>query len=176
MGFDDLRPFCRPGTPFPVYGSAETLNQIAKVFSFAFEPSVRMPGYLHPDPRVVKESFTLGSVELTPLSLPHGRVTSQGYLMKVDGKPLFAYLTDCKTVPEEVQRAVEGVECLVLDALRERPHPTHQSVSEAVAISARIKPKQTWLTHLCHDHLHQDLDASLPSGVQVAYDGLVIVF
>jgi len=174
MGFDDLRPFCRLGASLPVYGSADTLTQLAKVFSFAFEPDLRVPGYLHPEPRVVEGSFMLGAVELTPLSLPHGRTISQGYLMKVEGKSLFAYLTDCKTVPEEVQAAVQGVDCLVLDALRERSHPTHQSVSEAVAVSARIKPKQTWLTHLCHEHLHRDLDAGLPEGVKVAYDGMEV--
>ncbi len=176
MGFDDLRPFCKPNESLPVYGSEETLDQLARVFSFAFDPVVRLPGYLNPAPRVVTGEFTLGQVQMTPLTLPHGRITSQGYLMSVAGRPVFAYLTDCKSVPEDVQKAVEGVDTLVLDALRERPHPTHQSVDEALEVCSRINPRQAWLTHLCHEHLHADLDAKLPPSVRVAYDGLSLEF
>jgi phosphoribosyl 1,2-cyclic phosphate phosphodiesterase len=176
MGFDDLRPFSRNGKTLPVYGSGHTLESIAGAFSFAFDPQKRFPGYLHPEPRVVEGEFTLGSVSMLPLALPHGRTTSLGYLMSVGGEPLFAYLTDCKSVPEDVEHAVAGVQCLVLDALREREHPTHQSIWEAVAVSERVKARQTFLTHLCHEHLHADLEARLPEGVKVAYDGLVLEF
>ncbi len=174
MGFDDLRPFVQPERTLPVYGSADTLKQIATVFSFAFDPAKRIPGYLHPDPRIADGVFSLGDVQLAPMTLPHGRTTSQGYLMSIGGEPLLAYLTDCKTVPDEVVEAVSGVKCLVMDALRERPHPTHQSVAEAVEVSRRVKPEQTWLTHLCHDHLHAELETRLPEGVRVAHDGLVL--
>ncbi len=174
MGFDDLRPFCRHGNTLPVYGSADTLEQLAQVFSFAFHPPKRSPGYLHPEPIVVRGEFKLGNVSITPLELPHGRTISLGYLMKVDGQPWFAYLTDCKTVPLDVERQVAGVRHLVIDALRERPHPTHLSVGEALESIARIEPGEAWLTHLCHDHLHSDLEARLPRGVRVAHDGLVL--
>jgi phosphoribosyl 1,2-cyclic phosphate phosphodiesterase len=174
MGFDDLRPFCKFGGMLPVYGSAETLDQLAETFKYAFNPGVRTPGYLHPDPIVVDGVFTLGEVELTPLRLPHGRTVSFGYLMKVGGAPLFAYLTDCKSVPEDVQQEVAGVRHLVIDALRERPHPTHLSVGEALEVVARVKPGSAWLTHLCHEHLHGELEARLPEGVRIAYDGLVL--
>lgn len=174
MGFDDLRPFCRAGGVLPVYGSAHTLSQIASAFRYAFDAGVRTPGYLHPDPVVVTGAFTLGTVELTPLELPHGRTVSLGYLMRIEGEPLFAYLTDCKTVPLEVEREVAGVRHLVIDALRERPHPTHLSIGEALEVIGRVKPASAWLTHLCHDHLHEELESRLPEGVRIAYDDLCL--
>ena len=176
MGCDDLRPFCKGDESLPVYGSEDTLGQLARVFSFAFNSQLRTPGYLNPDPRVISGDFVLGQVQMTPLTLPHGRITSQGYLMRIAGRPLFAYLTDCKSVPEDVQEALAGVDTLVLDALRERSHPTHQTVDEALAVCSRVNPRRAWLTHLCHEHLHADLDARLPESVRVAYDGLKIEF
>ena len=174
MGFDDLRPFCKPGAVLPIYGSKETIGQLAAIFKYAFSPETRIPGYLHPEPVVIEGTFLLGDVQITPLKLPHGRVESLGYLMRVGGQPLFAYLTDCKSVPMEVELEVAGVRHLVIDALRERPHPTHLSTGEALEVIARIQPTNAWLTHLCHEHLHAELESRLPSGVKVAYDGLVL--
>jgi len=174
MGFDDLRPFCAMGNALPVYGSADTLAQLASTFSFVFDPVVRIPGYLHPAPVEVKGRFKLGAVEITPLRLPHGRTESMGYMMRIGGRPLFAYLTDCKTVPEEVEAEVAGVRHLVIDALREKPHPTHLSTGEALEVIERVNPESAWLTHLCHDHSHVEIEARLPERVRVAYDGLVL--
>jgi phosphoribosyl 1,2-cyclic phosphate phosphodiesterase len=172
MGFDDLRAFAAHGEPFPVYGSEGTLQEISRAFSFAFHPKTRIPGYLHPEPRPVSEAFFLGKTELLPLPLPHGNITSQGYLLSREGRRLFAYLTDCHAVPKEVVHAVEGVEHLVVDALRERPHPTHMNVGAALEVIDQVRPQQGWLTHLCHDLRHSELEARLPSGVRVAFDGL----
>lgn len=174
MGFDDLRPFCRSGNALPVYGSAHTLGELERIFAFAFNPRERFPTYLHPESKIVSGVFSLGEVELTPLPLPHGRMTSLGYLLKVGGESLFAYLTDCKSVPPEVEEAVAGVRHLAIDALRARPHPTHLSIGEALEVIERVKPGAAWLTHLCHEHLHADLEKSLPEGVRVAYDGLAL--
>ena len=172
LGFDDLRPFCRMDRPLPVYGSAATLGQLAQMFAFAFDPAVRIPGYVHPQPHVVNGEFALGEIRVVPLALPHGRVTSTGYLFRRGEVPLLAYLTDCKTVPTEVVEAVAGVRHLVVDALRKKPHPTHLSIGEALEVAERIGAGTSWLTHLCHDHLHEELEGELPSGVRIAYDGL----
>ena len=174
MGFDDLRPFSYGRHRFPVYGSPETLSQLAQAFHFAFDEGARFPGYLHPDPRQVCGPFDLMGTEVVPLSLPHGSTQCVGYLFKREGRSLFAYLTDCKSVPEEVETLVRGVDYLVIDALREKPHPTHLSVSEALEVIERIKPGSAWLTHQCHEHRHADLEQRLPAGVRVAFDGLVL--
>ena len=174
MGFDDLRPFCRTGEVIPIYGSEATLAQMADVFAFAFRPPARIPGYVHPEPKVVSGAFSLGEFQIKPLALPHGRTTSTGYLFQLGGESVFAYLTDCNIVPPEVVAEVAGVRHLVIDALRERPHPTHLSISEALAVIEKVQPSRAWLTHLCHEHLHADLDAALPETVRVAYDGLVL--
>jgi phosphoribosyl 1,2-cyclic phosphate phosphodiesterase len=111
-------------------------------------------------------------MDLEPLALPHGRTTSTGYLVRREGVPLLAYLTDCQAVPPEVEARVRGVTHLVVDALRERPHPTHMNIREALQAIERIRPGQAWLTHLCHEHFHAEIEARLPEGVRVAFDGL----
>ena len=172
MGFDDLRSFGRPNQTFPIYGSSDTLKQLAEAFAFAFNVKSRFPGYLRPEVFPVSEPFFLGETELVPLPLPHGAVTSFGYLLRRGGRSLFAYLTDCKSVPEPVAQAVAGVEHLVLDALREEVHPTHMSTKEALEVVERVRAKQSWFTHLCHESRHAELEDTLPAGVNVAYDGL----
>ena len=69
---------------------------------------------------------------------------------------------------------LEGLDVLVLDALRERPHPTHFSLNEAVAVAGRIGAGRTYFTHMCHDLPHEETNARLPAGMQLAYDGLVL--
>lgn len=175
MGFDDLRRFCMiKNGPIPVYASRETLATLSQVFEFAFNGKNRFPGYVLPDPRPVVGTFRLGGLDVTPLPLPHGRTTSTGYLHEKDGKKLFAYLTDCNIVPDAVIERVRGVEHLVIDALRDDPHPTHLTISEAIEAADRIGPKQTWLTHLCDHVSHKKRSESLPDGVRLAYDGLEI--
>jgi phosphoribosyl 1,2-cyclic phosphate phosphodiesterase len=97
----------------------------------------------------------------------HGTRTIFGYRIGS-----FAYLTDCSGVPDESWPLLSGVRILILDALRERPHPTHLSVSEALAVVERLAPAQTYFTHMCHDLPHAATCARLPAGVELAYDGL----
>ena len=84
----------------------------------------------------------------------------------------FAYLTDCSGIPDESWPLLSGIKTLMLDALRVRPHPTHLSVDQALAVVARVKPERAWFTHMCHDLPHAATSAQLPTGVQLAYDGL----
>ena len=87
---------------------------------------------------------------------------------------MFAYLSDCKAVPEPVREQIAGVQVLSLDALRHRPHPTHMSLDEALETAAAVRPGLTLLTHLCHDLGHAVTEKNLPDGVRIAYDGLRI--
>lgn len=174
MGFDDLRRFCdqQPSRSLPIYASASTMGDIERVFSFAFDGRNRFPGYLHPVPHVVEGPFSLGGLEVTPLPVPHGRAAVNGYLFSREGRPLVAYLSDCKAVPPAVAERIAGVEVLVVDALRHKPHPTHMNVEEALQAAGAVRPGRTLLTHLCHEIGHAATEKELPSGVRIAYDGL----
>ena len=172
MGFDDLRAFCPWGSQMPVYGSTATLNNLKRIFEFAFNGENRFPGYIHPVAHEVVDWFEIGGTRILPLPVPHGRTMVYGFLFERGGVPLAAYLSDCKSVPEPVRQAITGVRHLILDALRTKPHPTHMNVEEALEVVAAVRPQHAWFTHLCHDLQHAELEASLPPGVRVAYDGL----
>ena len=86
----------------------------------------------------------------------------------------FAYLTDCSAIPEASWSLLEGLDVLVLDALRERPHPTHFSLSEAVDVAGKIGARQTYFTHMCHDLPHASTCERLPAGMLLAHDGLAV--
>jgi phosphoribosyl 1,2-cyclic phosphate phosphodiesterase len=172
MGFDDLRPFCFGGRDLPVYASRETMDDLERVFMFAFNGKNRWPGYIRPVPHLIDGPFCLGNTELVPIPVRHGRTHVNGFLFRRNGESLAAYFSDCKEVPEEARGQLRGVRHLIIDALRYEPHPTHMNVEEAVALARDIAPGQTWLTHLSHDLMHGELEPTLPTGVRIAYDGL----
>jgi phosphoribosyl 1,2-cyclic phosphate phosphodiesterase len=172
MGFDDLRPFFPGQKPMPVYASPATISDLERVFLFAFSGENQFPGYLHPIANGITNPFRLGETELTPLPVPHGKTTVYGYLFTRGGRKCAAYLSDCKAVPEPVIEQIRGVRHLIVDALRYKPHPTHMSVDEALAVAAQVQPEHTWFTHLCHELMHSELEPTLPPSVRIAYDGL----
>lgn len=175
MGFDDLRRFCdaREGA-LPIYASPETMKDLERVFSFAFDGTATFPGYIRPDPQLVMGRFTIGQTTLDPLPVMHGRAHVFGYLLSREGKKRVAYISDCKTISPEAMKLLEGVPVLIIDALRHRPHPTHMSLEEALEVRKKVGAKKTWLTHLCHDLGHYETEATLPEDVRVAFDGLKI--
>jgi phosphoribosyl 1,2-cyclic phosphate phosphodiesterase len=172
MGLDDLRPFCPGGRPLPIYASDETMNDLKRVFAFAFSGEHPVPGYVNPEPIVISGEFSLGETQIVPLPVQHGRTTVLGYLLIREGVRLAAYLSDCKVVPAAAIEQIRGVRHLIVDALRRKPHPTHMNIEEALAVAAEVQPGQTWFTHLCHDVMHSELEPTLPPGVRIAYDGL----
>jgi phosphoribosyl 1,2-cyclic phosphate phosphodiesterase len=174
MGMDDLRRFCdvRHGK-MPVYATPATFEAIRRVFAYAFNGAVPR-GYFNPDPRPILAPFTMGDLHVTPLSLPHGSISTTGLLFHHAGRKRLAYLSDCSGIPEDVLSHVRGVEVVVLDALRRKPHPTHMCLDEALTAARRIAAGRTFLTHLTHDYDHDRDNSELPPGVQLAYDGLTI--
>ena len=172
MGFDDLRRFCEiQGTSLPIYGSKATLEQVERIFYYAFSPKKLVPGYVHVVPHVITAPFELGGMEITPLPVPHGAVSTLGFLFSWGGRKLLAYLSDCAAVPEPIRALVAGVEVLIIDGLRDRAHPTHLTVSGAVEAAQAIGARQSFLTHQTHEKRYVDRARDLPAGIGVAYDG-----
>ena len=175
MGFDDLRRFSHARGSMPIYASPETMRDLERVFQFAFNTSNPVPYYLKPEPHLIHGPFKLGETLITPLPVPHGDSMVNGYLFSRANRKLVAYLSDCSAVPDAIVDLVSGVRVLIIDALRDRPHPTHLSVGQALHAAARVKPESTYFTHICHD-LPQAAESRLPNGVHIAYDRLKLRF
>ncbi len=171
MGFDDLRRFSHARGSMPVYASVETMRDLERVFRFAFNTSSPVPYYLKPEPHIIDAPFKLGETLITPLPVPHGDSIVNGYLFSRANQKLAAYLSDCSAVPDAIVDLITGVKVLIIDALRDRPHPTHLSVGQALEVAAHVKPCDTYFTHICHD-LPQSAESRLPAGVHIAYDGM----
>jgi phosphoribosyl 1,2-cyclic phosphate phosphodiesterase len=174
FGIDDLRRYnqMQRGS-IPCFGDRATLATLREMFSYIFVAPAQAGGGL---PQLtlspVAGPFSLGGVEIVPVPLLHGRLPVLGFRIGT-----FAYLTDCNRIPDEswpLLTSGGGVRTLILDALRERPHSTHFSVPEALAVVERLSPDRTYLTHICHDLPHEATNARLPRGVELAYDGLVL--
>jgi len=177
MGFDDLRRFCAiQGGPLPIYGSAETLRELERIFFYAFNPKKLVPGYVHVLPHAISGPFELGGIEITPLPVPHGSVSTLGFLFSQAGRRLLAYLSDCAAIPDPVRALVSGVDVLIIDGLRDKPHPTHLTVHDAVEIALALGARRSFLTHQTHEKCHVDRMRELPAGVEVAYDGMKLEF
>jgi phosphoribosyl 1,2-cyclic phosphate phosphodiesterase len=171
LGLDDIRRFNMiQGGPIPCYANAETWETIRRTFYYVFDSLPRLGGGI---PRVeaheVDGPIVVGGVRVGPVPLWHGRLPILGFRF---GE--FAYLTDCNGIPDESWKLLEGVDTLVLDALRDKPHSTHFSLGEALAVIARMRPRRAYLTHMAHELGHAATAARLPAGVELAYDGLVL--
>lgn len=174
-GIDDIRAISvRRDGALPIYGAAETLDALVRRFPYVFDAALKaLPGTSKPEgfahPLTPGQPARIGHLDVTPVELPHGRTQVFGYRVG----PL-AYVTDAKSVPDSAVELLRGATVLVINALFLTSHPTHLSIGEAVDAAERIGAKRTYLTHLTHEISHAELSASLPPGVEPAYDGLTI--
>lgn len=171
-GLDDLRRFnWLMQRAVPVYGSRRTLENIRRMFLYAFEHAPDSP---HSRPAVELHEldgrpFELCGVDIVPIPLLHGRMHVFGFRF---GR--FAYCTDCSEIPEDSLARLRGVEVLVLGALRKTPHPAHFTIAQAVEAAQRVGAARTYFTHMTHQLGHEETNRELPAGMQLGHDGLRI--
>jgi phosphoribosyl 1,2-cyclic phosphate phosphodiesterase len=169
LGLDDVRPInYHQKMTIPAYGSEETLEVVRRVFRYAFDGEPNQSS----SPRVnlhsiTEEPFELFGVTITPIRLMHGHGVTFGFRI---GN--LAYLTDHSDIPAEAKSKLQKLDILFLDALRYRPHPTHSTVPQSLAMADELGAKQTYFTHICHDLSHEATNATFPPHVRLAYDGL----
>jgi phosphoribosyl 1,2-cyclic phosphate phosphodiesterase len=176
FGLDDVRPLCRRlGGAMPLYCTGEVEDKIRQAFFYAFAKNAEHlpPGYI---PKLVfrqitEEPFTVLGQRVVPIPLIHAGFNVFGF--RLDD---VAYCTDVNRFPERSWPLLDGLRVLVLDALRNKPHPGHLSVDEALTIIERVKPERAYLTHIAHELEHEATNARLPAGVELAYDGLKFDF
>ena len=170
-GLDDLRRFneTMPGG-VPIYASAEVLHDIRVRFPYIFAAGGQIGGGI---PSLIMHAingpFAVAGIGVTPVPVMHGQLPVLGFRF---GN--FAYVTDCSFIPPASLDLLQGLDILVLDALRHEPHPTHFSLGQAIAIARQLQPRRTYFTHLTHAIAHRAVSATLPPGMFLAYDGLTL--
>ncbi|MDX1906978.1 MAG: MBL fold metallo-hydrolase [Bacteroidia bacterium] len=170
-GLDDVRSFnYRQQRPMPLWGNAGTLHNLRREYYYVFE-NENYPGLpllsLH---EVGQAPFTIGDLTLTPVPVKHGRMEVLGFRCGD-----FAYITDANDISPASLDLLQGLDTLVLNALRVEKHHSHFSLDEALAVIASLNPRQAWLTHISHQMgLHAETSARLPAGVAIAWDGLTL--
>lgn len=176
FGLDDLRIFgYRLDREIPLYCEEVVERQLRLAFNYAFEP-------LDPDAhhfavpklrfqRITTEPFEVLNQPIRPIRLLHGKLPILGFRLND-----VAYCTDVSAIPDESWALLEGLETLVIDALRDQPHPTHFSVGQALEVIERVKPQRAYFTHVSHSLEYDATNARLPANVELSYDGQRIAF
>ena len=173
LGIDDLRPLSYNHKPdkLPLYARPDAAAFLRKMFSYIFDADYKFGGLAQVELRPIDGPLDVFGVRFEPIILIHGETQIYGYRFGSG-----AYLTDHSEIPESSLDQLMGLDVLFLDALRHRPHPTHSTVKNSLAIVDRLRPKRAFFTHICHDLGHEATNASLPRHVRLAYDGMKLEF
>jgi phosphoribosyl 1,2-cyclic phosphate phosphodiesterase len=173
LGLDDLRPISfrvfREGGPIPLYASPETSAVLEHVFDYTFSPQATYPNRARVQLQPLLERTPVHGVEFLRVPIQHGEMEIAGFRF---GRA--AYLTDVSDIPEESFALLQGLDHLILSALRHKPHPNHSTVAQALHWAERIGARQTWFTHIAHELGHEETNRALPAGVRLAHDGLTL--
>ena len=169
-GIDELRIFnLLQKSAIPCYGNRDTINRIKGMFRYIFSEDTNNSWKPKLTLHIIDSPQKIMDIPVTPVEILHGSLSILGYRIAD-----VAYITDCSEVPPESLRLLEGIRLLIIGALREKPHPTHFTISQAIELSERVKPERTVLTHLSHSVDYTLHSKDLPRGVEFAYDGMEI--
>jgi phosphoribosyl 1,2-cyclic phosphate phosphodiesterase len=173
LGMDDLRPLsftaAREVGPIPLYVASGTRAILEKIFDYTFSPDATYINRARVQLEPLSAHNPVSGVDFVRIPVRHGQQEIDGFRF---GRA--AYLTDVSAIPDSSFALLEGVEVLVLSALRYVPHPSHATVEQALGWAQRIGARQTWLTHIAHDLGHEETNRALPANVRLAYDGLSV--
>lgn len=170
LGLDDLRHFNKSQKAnIPVYGSADTVNNIKQMFSYAFKETISNGSKPKFTLKPINGTINLFGLKIIPVEVMHGREKVTAYRFDK-----FAYVTDVSGIPSNSMSKLKGLDLLILDALRHFPHEKHFSIEQAINIVSELKPKQALFTHIAHDLEHERTNHKLPDGIRLAYDGLIV--
>jgi phosphoribosyl 1,2-cyclic phosphate phosphodiesterase len=169
-GLDDLRPFCK-FADVDIYSGTITLDALRRRIPYSFSDH-KYPGVpvlaLHEVEN--DRDFFVGNIKIQPIKVMHHRLPIFGYRIGS-----FAYLTDAKSIPDEEYSKLEGLDTLVINALRIEEHMSHLNLQEALEVVKRIAPRRAYLIHMSHHMgLHETVQKTLPENVFLSYDGLEI--
>lgn len=175
LGMDDMRRFCdlRGFSSLPVFSDPPSLERIRAIFPYAIRDRPAVKGYPAFRLREMPERLECHGGRILSTRLPHGAMDVLGlvFIEEKTGRKL-VYYTDCADVPPAALELARGADLLILDGLREEPHPTHMHIDKAVAVAGEIGAGRTYLTHLTFMVDHDLMQRRLPAGVRLAYDGL----
>jgi phosphoribosyl 1,2-cyclic phosphate phosphodiesterase len=169
-GLDDIRVFnwVAQGS-IPCYADGPTIERLKRVFFYAFEHQYSWGSIPHITLNEMPGSLQVDEVNVIPIPLMHGRSRMLGFRFNN-----VAYLTDCNAIPPESMRQLQGLDLLIIDALRYKPHPTHFNLDGALEAIEQIAPKRALLTHISHEFDHELVENTLPSHIRLSHDGQML--
>ena len=168
-GIDDLRIYnYRQGQVIPVYSAPNFLADLKTRFHYAFNPLQKGGGVPKLDLRPIQAGapFDAAGVPVLPVAILHGKLPILGFRVGD-----FAYLTDCSAIPEGSEALLQGLDTLILSALRRTPHPTHFSLEQALAAAKRLRPRRVYFTHIADELEIEATNRALPAWARLLYDG-----
>ena len=170
-GMDDIRSFnFLQKKDMPVYARAQVIDQLKREFEYVFAKS-KYPGVPQVQVHEIKnEPFNIDQTTITPIEVMHYKLPVFGFRIKD-----FSYITDAKTISDQEKAKIKGSKVLVINALQKSSHISHLTLEEAIALSQELNAEKTYFTHLSHKMgKHREVEAELPEGIEIAFDGLEI--
>ena len=156
-GIDDIRPLTYQ-EPLPLYASPAVLEEFEERFRYIVHPPRKRGGGL---PRITlyeAAKITIGALNITPIPIKHGEMDIIGWKFSEGGREA-VYLTDVSFVPEESFLQVKNAALIIIGSLRAEKHATHFSFEEALDFAVRSSAKEIYITHICHNHSHREIEA-----------------